>query len=58
MNATQTKAALTFGNLVANFYDTYGERNAKGVLRLAFKTNLVVFRGRGVYLVSRATRKA
>ena len=50
--------ALTFGNLVANFYDTYGERNAKGVLRLAVKANLVVLRGRDAYVVSRATRKA
>jgi len=53
-----TKAALTFGGLVANFYNAYGERNAKGVLRLAFKTNLVVFRGRNRCVVSRATGKA
>ena len=58
MKAPRTMTALTFGNLVANFYDTYGERNAKGVLRLAVKANLVVLRGRDAYVVSRATRKA
>jgi hypothetical protein len=58
MNATRTKTALTFGDLVANFYDTYGECNAKGVLRLVIKANLVALRGRDVYVVSRATRKA
>jgi len=57
MKATPTMAALTFGGLIANFYNAYGERNAKGVLRLAFKTNLVVFRGRNRCVVSRATGK-
>ena len=44
---------LTFGGLVANFYNTFGERNAKGVLRLAVKAGLVGFRGRNHYVVSR-----
>jgi hypothetical protein len=58
MKAMPTKTALTFGDLVAHFYDSYGEGNARGVLRLAVKANLVVLRGRNVYVVSRATRKA
>jgi hypothetical protein len=58
MKTTSSKAALTFGGLIENFYNAYGERNAKGVLRLAFRTNLVVFRGRNRCVVSRATGKA
>jgi hypothetical protein len=48
---------MTFGDLIANLYDTYGERNAKGVLRLAVKANLVAIRGPNRYVVSRATGK-
>lgn len=58
MKTMRAKEVLTFGDLVANFYNTYGERKAKGVLRLAVKTDLVVFRGPNRYVVSRATRKA
>ncbi len=58
MKTTPSNAALTFGGLIENFYNAYGERNAKGVLRLAFKTNLVVFRGRNRCVVSRGTGKA
>lgn len=57
MKTAPATSALTVGGLVENFYNTYGERNAKGVLRLAFKTNLVVFRGRYHCVVSRATGK-
>ena len=53
-----TMTGLTFGGLIASLYNTYGERNANGVLRLAIKTNLVVFRGPNRYVVSRVTRKA
>ena len=44
---------LTFGGLVANFYNTFGERNAKGVLRLAVKAGLVGFCERNHYVVNR-----
>ena len=46
---------MTFGDLIANFYNPYGERNAKGVLRLAVKANLVAIHGPVRYVVSRAT---
>ena len=57
MKTTPTKGALTFGGLVENFYNTYGDRKAKGVLQLAFKTNLVVFRGRNCCVVSQRREK-
>ena len=53
MKHMPTKTELTFGGLIVNFYNTFGERNAKGVLRLAVKAGLVGFRGRNHYLVSR-----
>jgi hypothetical protein len=58
MTSRPTKAGLTFGSLVANLCDTYGERRAKGILRLAIKANFVVFQGLDRYVVSRATRNA
>ena len=58
MATRPTKTGLTFGSLVANFCNTYGERRAKGILRLAVKANLVVFPGLDRYVVSRATRNA
>ena len=57
MKPGPTKTGMTFGGLIANFYNAYGERNAKGVLRLAVKANLVAFRRPNRYVVSRATRK-
>lgn len=57
MKTRPSKTGLTFGGLVANFYDTYGAGSAKGVLRLAIQANLIVFQGRNRYVVSRATRK-
>jgi len=30
MKTTPSNAALTFGGLIENFYNAYGERNAKG----------------------------
>jgi len=53
MKTMPAKTGLTFGGLVANFYNTFGERNAKGILRLAVKAGLVGFRGRNHYVVSR-----
>ena len=58
MKTATTKTAMTFGGLVASFYHTYGDRKAKGLLRLAVKANLVVFRGTDHQVVSRVTGKA
>jgi hypothetical protein len=58
MKTRPTTTRLTLGGLIESFYNTYGERNAKGVLRLAVKANLIAFRGSDRYVVSRATRKA
>ena len=53
MKTVLAKTGPTFGGLVVNFYNTFGERNAKGVLRLAVKAGLIGFRGRNHYVVSR-----
>ena len=58
MKPKLTKTEMTFGDLIANFYNAYGERNAKGVLRLTVKANLIAFRRPNRYVVSRATRNA
>ncbi|NQU12288.1 hypothetical protein HQ590_15945 [bacterium] len=36
---------LTFGELIAAVYQTCGRRRAGGILRLAIKAHVVVFRG-------------
>ena len=52
MKTRTTKKALTFGELVASFYRAYGHRRAKGILQLAVKAHLVVFRGRSRFILS------
>jgi len=58
MKTATAKTALTFGGLVASFYNAHGERNAKWVLRLAMKVNFFVLRGIAYYVTSGATGKA
>jgi len=48
---TNPKRTLTFGELIEDFYTAYGKRRAKGILRLAVKAHLVVFRGRDRYVL-------
>ena len=57
MKSKPAKKALTFGNLVTNFYHTYGKRKANGILRLATEAKLVEFRGRDHYILSRGDEK-
>jgi len=57
MKTKPSRKALTFGDLVANFYHTYGERRAGGVLRLLIKAELVGFRGRNRYVLNRGNGK-
>jgi hypothetical protein len=40
------KRVLTFGEVVAASYRTWGARKAKAFLRLAVNSHLLVFRGR------------
>jgi hypothetical protein len=44
--------------LITNFYHTYGKRKGKGILRLLIKAELVGFRGRDRYVLSRGNGKA
>ena len=58
MKSKSTNEALTFGNLIANFYTTYGKRRANGFLRLVVEAHLVAFPGRQRYALCRANGKA
>jgi hypothetical protein len=49
--------ALTFGELIANFYNACGKRRAKEILRLLIKAQLVVFRKHYRYALSTGNRK-
>ena len=49
---------MTLGSLVENFNNAYGERCAGGLLRLAARARLIMFRGRSRNLSSRGKAKA
>jgi hypothetical protein len=44
--------ALTFGDFVAGVYRTWGERKAKGIIRLALEVHMVEFRGTKRFVIS------
>jgi hypothetical protein len=48
---------LTFGDLIANFYRTYGRHKAKGILRLVLKAQFVKFCGPHRFILSRNKEK-
>jgi hypothetical protein len=45
MESKQGQKALRFGDFIIATYDTFGERRAKGIIRLALKAHLVEFEG-------------
>ena len=49
---------MTFGDLLAAFYHTYGKRKGKGILRLLIQAELIGFRGRNRYVVFGGNGKA
>jgi len=49
---------MTLGGLIENFNTAYGERCARGFLRLAARARLIVFRGHGRNLSGRGKAKA
>lgn len=53
MKTKTRNEALTFGDLIENFYNIYGKRRAKGFLRLVVEAQLVVFPGCQRYALSR-----
>jgi hypothetical protein len=58
MKTRATKKALTFGELVQSFYRAHGHRRAKGILQLAVKAHLVVFRGCNHWVLSGGNQEA
>jgi hypothetical protein len=45
MATKQGLKAPRFGDFIMAAYDTFGERRAKGIIRLALKAHLVEFEG-------------
>ena len=46
MKINEKKKALTLGDFIAATYRAWGARRARGLVRLALNSHLVVFRGR------------
>jgi hypothetical protein len=46
MKANQKKNVLTLGDLIRSAYRACGERRAKGIIRLAARARLIVFKDR------------
>ena len=54
---TGKKRVLTFGEVVAASYRTWGARKAKAFLRLAVNAHLLVFRGRQRFVIPEVHHK-
>jgi hypothetical protein len=52
MNAHSKPKLLTFGDFVEGVYHAWGERKAKGIVKLAIKMHLIEFRGGDRFVVS------
>ena len=57
MKTKPSKKALTFSDLIATFYHTYGKRKGKGILRLLIQAELIRFRGRNREVVCTGNEK-
>ena len=57
MKTKPTKKGPTFGHLIENFYEAYGERKGQGILRLLIKAELVGFRGRSRFVLDKGNGK-
>jgi hypothetical protein len=42
---------LTFGDLIAAVYDTFGRQKAEGIVRLAVNAHLLEFRGHDRFVI-------
>jgi hypothetical protein len=51
MKSNHKKKALTFGDFIAATYLAWGALRAKGFVRLAANTHLVVFRGQQRFVI-------
>ena len=45
MRANPGRKPLTFGDFVADAYQTWGKRRAKVIIQLAIKSHVIEFRG-------------
>jgi hypothetical protein len=52
MKTNSTKKSATFGEFITCVYDTCGDRQACGVVRLAVAVHLIEFRGRQRFAIS------
>jgi hypothetical protein len=52
MKANDRKRAMRFGDFIAGAYRVWGARRAKGLVWLAVKAQLIVFRGRQRCVIS------
>jgi hypothetical protein len=52
MKSNDRKKALTFGEFVASVYNACDREKAKGIVRLAVKTQRVEFRSRQRFVIS------
>jgi hypothetical protein len=50
MKANHKRMTLTFGDLLESCNRACGKRRARGIIRLAAKTRLIVFRGHGPFM--------
>jgi hypothetical protein len=52
VKTNQGKKALMLGDVIESGYRVCGKRRAIGILRLAAKIRLIVFQGRGPFIIS------
>jgi len=52
MKANHKRKTLTFGELIQSCNRACGKRRAQGIIRLAAKARLIVFRGHGPFSMS------
>jgi hypothetical protein len=52
MKTSYEKKVLRFGEFIANAYDLFGKRKARGFVRLAIKAHLIEFRGGQRFMIS------
>ena len=52
MKTDCSKKPLTLGEFVAGVYEAWGNRKARGIVRLAIKARLIEFRGKHRFMIS------
>ena len=52
IKARSMRKPMTFGEFVADAYQIWGKRRAKGIIHLAVAVNLIEFRGSKRFVIS------